>query len=37
LKKVLDSADPIEADDEYYLEEVMGSVEKKWKISYWVN
>jgi hypothetical protein len=29
LEKVLDTADPIEADDEYHVEEVMGSVEKK--------
>jgi hypothetical protein len=37
LEKVLDAADPIEADDEYHVEEVMGSVEKKGKVSYLVK
>jgi hypothetical protein len=37
LEKVLDTADPIEADDEYHVEEVMGSVEKKGKVSYLVK
>jgi hypothetical protein len=27
LEKVLDAADPIEANNEYYVEEVMGSLE----------
>jgi hypothetical protein len=37
LEKVLDAADPIEDDDEYHVEEVMGSVEKKDKVSYLVK
>jgi hypothetical protein len=37
LEKVLDAADLIEADDEYHVEEVMGSVEKKGQVSYLVK
>jgi hemoglobin-like flavoprotein len=33
VEKILDAADPIEADDEYHIEEVMGSVKKKVKVS----
>jgi hypothetical protein len=34
LDKVLDAADSIEADDKYHVEEVMGTFEKKGKVSY---
>jgi hypothetical protein len=37
LKKVLDAADRIEADDEYHIEELMGGVKKKGKVSYLVK
>jgi hypothetical protein len=37
LEKVLDTADLIEADDEYHNEEVIGSVEKKEKVTYLVK
>jgi hypothetical protein len=37
LEKVLDTADPIQADDEYHVEEVMGSVQKKGKLIYLVK
>jgi hypothetical protein len=37
LKKVLDTADPIEANDEYHVEEVIGSLEKKVKVTYLVK
>jgi hypothetical protein len=33
----LDTADPIEADNEYQVEEVMGSVETKGKVTYLVK
>jgi hypothetical protein len=37
LEKVLDAADPIEADDKYHVEEVMGSLENKVKVTYLVK
>jgi hypothetical protein len=37
LEKVLDAADPIEADDKYQVEEIMGRIEKKRKVSYLVK
>jgi hypothetical protein len=37
LEKVLDAANPIEADDKYDVEEVMGSWEKKSKVTYFVK
>jgi hypothetical protein len=37
LEKILDAADPIEADDIYHVEEVIGSLEKKGKVTYLVK
>jgi hypothetical protein len=37
LEKVLDAADPIEADNEYDVEEVMGSLEQNSKVTYLVS
>jgi hypothetical protein len=37
LEKVLDAADPIEANDEYHVKEVIGSCEKKGKVIYLVK
>jgi hypothetical protein len=37
VETVLDAADPMEADDEYHVEEVMGSVKTKDKVSYLVK
>jgi hypothetical protein len=37
LENVLDAADPIEADDEYHVEEVIGSMESSDKVTYLVK
>jgi hypothetical protein len=37
LEKVFDAADPIEADDEYYVEEVIRSIESRGKGTYLVK
>jgi hypothetical protein len=37
LENVLGATDLIEADNEYHVEEVMGSIEKKVKVSYLVT
>jgi hypothetical protein len=37
LEKVLDAADPIEADDEYHVEEVISSMESRGKVTYLVK
>jgi hypothetical protein len=37
LEQILYAADPIEADNEYHIEEVMGSVKTKGKLSYLVK
>jgi hypothetical protein len=36
LEKVLDATDPIKADDEYHVEEVMCSIETIGKVTYQV-
>jgi hypothetical protein len=37
LEKVLDITDLVEADDEYYLERVLGSLDKTGKVTYFVQ
>jgi hypothetical protein len=37
FEKVLDPADPIEADDEYHVEEVISSMESQSIVTYLVN
>jgi hypothetical protein len=36
-EKVLDAADPIEADEEYHVQQVMGILQKKGKVTYLVK
>jgi hypothetical protein len=37
LEKVRDTPDPIEADDEYHVEEVISSIESQGNVTYLVN
>jgi hypothetical protein len=37
VKKIIDAADPIEADNEYHVENIMGSLENKAKVTYLVK